>query len=242
MRKRGLSKSTLILDTLIIVVLISAVGYFIYSSFLGDNALGIRTPAETIEEQTPEEVIDEQPSEEEIEEEEEARRFWGEWGSGPSGGGGAGSTPAGGAPSGGTGDTGTTNETPPEEPEPPEEEETPTATLSLLDFDYEIIDYDTAKVTSLSYSAVNSNVGSVTLELLIYIYDENDDASKKGLVRDQIHLGELGYGESVTDTVAVSAYYTGDLATEKILKLTLIGYMGGESFNLGSVTQDVLFV
>lgn len=239
MAKRGVNRSTLILDILIIIVLVSAIGYFIYGSFLGDKAPGIKTPAETREEQALGEEIAKQPAEEE--EEEEPRRFWGEWGSGP-GGGGAGGAPGEGAPGGGTGDTGTTNETTePEEPEPLEEE-TPTATLSLLDFDYEIIDADTAKVTSLSYSVVNGNIGPVTLELLVYIYDENDDASKKGLVRDQIHLGELGYGESVTDTVSVSAYYSGNLATEKILKLTVIGYMSGESFNLASVTQDVLFV
>ena len=216
---------TLIIDILIIVVLIFSVGYFIYSYFPKE-----KSPTEIPTLKTRyKEAFQEEIAENTTEEEEEGLKmggYWGDFGEGPGGGaGGEGTTPTG---------------LPPETPEE-EEPETPTATLSLLDFDYQIIDSDTVKLTSLTYRVENSNAPSINLELLVYIYDENDDISKKGLVRDQIQIGELRFRESVTNTVDVNAFYSGNLAAQKTLKITLIGHIAGESYNLGSVTENVLF-
>lgn len=216
------------MDILIIIILVFSVGYFIYSSFPMKTS---PTEIPTLKTRYKQALQQEEIGEENItEEEEEGLRMEGGGGGGP---GGAGESGEGTAP----------GEIPPETPpETPDElPETPIATLSLIDFDYEIIDSDTAKVTSLTYRVENINIASINLELLIYIYDENDDISKKGLVRDQIQIGELRYGESVTDTVDVNAFYSGNFAAGKTLKITLMGHITGEGYNLGSVTEDVLF-
>ncbi|MBW2983823.1 hypothetical protein KY361_01805 [Candidatus Woesearchaeota archaeon] len=231
-------KLGLIIDILIGIALVFSVGYYIYTSFPKETA---PTEIPILKTGYKQALEQEEIGEENITEEEEEgyKSGWGDWGSGPGGGGGESGEGA------GTGEI--PPETPPETPdEPPPETpdelpETPIATLSLLDFDYEIVDSDTAKVTSLTYGVENSNIASINLELLIYIYDENDDISKKGLVRDQIQIGELRFGESVTDTAGINAFYSGNLAAEKTLKITLMGHISGEGYNLGSVTEDVLF-
>ena len=231
MAKNLRNKLTLIMDILIIIILVFSVGYFIYCSFPKEAS---PTEIPTLKTRYKQALEQEEIGEENItEEEEEGLRMEGGGGGGPGGGGGEGE---------GTTPGEIPPETPDEPPEAPDEPpETPIAALSLLDFDYELVDSDTAKVTSLTYRVENSNIASINLELLVYIYDENDDISKKGLVRDQIQLGELRYGESVTDTVDVNAFYSGNLAAGKTLKITLMGHISGEGYNLGSVTEDVLF-
>ncbi|MFH1641265.1 MAG: hypothetical protein ABIC04_00020 [Nanoarchaeota archaeon] len=123
-------------------------------------------------------------------------------------------------------------------------EEGPTdasSSFALLGFETEIIDSELAKVNSLSYKIRNQGIGLVNLELLIYVYDEDDDSSVKGLVKDQISIGQLDYQDTVEDTVSVDAFYNGDISTEKTIKLTLIGYVVGASFNLASVSEEFIF-
>jgi hypothetical protein len=228
MAKKEVHKPTLVISILIAVVLVSAVGYFAFTS-LTKQAPQI-TPTET---QAPQVQQQEQIPENETEE--EGRKSW-NW-VGGAGGGGSASSGADGAsgPGGGV--------PPPDDPpeEPPNGDGTPTVRLTLDDFTYQVVSSDTARVTSITYTVVNQNVGLTNLELLIHIYDENDHASKKGLVRDQVNIGQLAYKETKTDTASVMAYYKGDISTEKTLKISLIGYISGESYNLGSVTDSVLF-
>jgi hypothetical protein len=73
--------------------------------------------------------------------------------------------------------------------------------------------------------------------MLVYIYDEDDDDSKKGLVRDQFYVNY----EKGAITKSINAYYKGDLSTEKVLRLSLIAYTGGDSYNLEAITANINF-
>ncbi len=237
LRKEG--KNLPIVDILIGIVIVLAVSYLAYNLFIKDDRPSTEIPRDAFYDPLQDEEAIRQ--DQQMEEEPDDSISW-DW---MGGGGGSGeiiiinSGAGGGGGGGGTGTT--TNETSTEPETEPEPEETPTATLILNDFEYELISYDTAKVTSLSYTIQNDYEDSLTLNLLVYIYDEHDDISKKGLVRDQISLGSIGYKETITSTEAVSAYYVGNLAAQKTLKLTLIGYVSGESYNLASVTETVRF-
>jgi CheY-like chemotaxis protein len=117
----------------------------------------------------------------------------------------------------------------------------PTGAVSLLDYSYTILGPDLVEVNTITYQVQNINTGPMDIELLLYIYDESDDESKKGLVRDQIAVGVLGFGESKTETVDVSAYYRGELDSEKVFRITMIGYLSDQSYNLGFSTTQILF-
>jgi hypothetical protein len=117
----------------------------------------------------------------------------------------------------------------------------PEGTLHLYDIGYTIVESDLVIVDSISYGVYNLNMGPMSLELLVYIYGEDDDDSDKGLVREQIQIGQLGVGQKLEETIDISAYYRGDLSGDKTFKLTLIGYYVDKSYNLGSVSTTVIF-
>jgi hypothetical protein len=124
---------------------------------------------------------------------------------------------------------------------PGKEEKEPEGTLNLYNLDFEVVESDLAKVSSISYGVYNLDMGPMNLELLMYIYGDEDDDSQKGLVRDQIHIGQLSIGEKLEETIDVSAYYRGDLTKTKTFKLTLIGYYLDKSYNLGSTQRQLTF-
>ena len=114
------------------------------------------------------------------------------------------------------------------------------ALLSLQDFDYRLISPTKVEITSISYQ-IKNGIAPMKMELLLYVFDEMDDSSQIGLVREQMSLGHVDYQQTVQDTVDISALYDGNLNSEKNIRLTLIGYVGGGSSNLVSDTQEVLF-
>ncbi len=214
-----------IINILIIIVLVSFAAYSAHN-FYKSRIPETEIPRDAEYDVALDEEVEAETQSINLSEEEDLESLGWEGGGGGGGAGGGAGTESG-------------ETTTPETPEEGGEEETPSAQLSILDYEYEIIDFNTAKINSLTYQVENQNVG-VSLELLVYIYDENDDQTKKGLVRDQISVGQLSYGEVKTDTVSVNAYYNGNLAIEKTLKITLIGYIGSSSYNLGSVTENIL--
>lgn len=225
MMKKGISRLLWVFIILIIVMVFAFIGYFVYDYFFEDEIVG---------EDTPKEKQDSEAAY--IIEEGEGEGYGEGEGMGEAGNAGAGGEGGGGGEGGEDLEEGS-------EPEEGtvEEDVEPTATLRLLDFGYEIVEGDLVKIISISYSVYNLNVGPMELELLLFIYDDEDDDSKKGVVRDQVRIGALEYGETLTDASSVSAYYMGDLETEKIFKVTLIGYLSDQSYNLGSVFEEVLF-
>ncbi len=227
MMREGVSRLLWVFIILIIVMVVAFVGYFVYDYFFEEEIIGEDTPKEKQDSEAVD-IIEEGEGE----------------GYGEGGGAGEGGNAGGGeSGDGGEGSEGLEGDSESSELEEGYmgEDVEPTATLRLLSFDYEIVENDLVEVTSISYSVYNLNVGPMELELLLFIYDEEDDDSKKGVVRDQIYVGMFDYGETITDTSSVSAYYTGDLETEKIFKATLIGYLSDQSYNLGSVSEEVLF-
>lgn len=118
--------------------------------------------------------------------------------------------------------------------------EEPSANLNLLDFEYEIVEKDLAKVKSITYNIRDMNI-PMNCELFLFVYDENDDDSNKGLVRAQIRIGYLDLGQTIEQKSTVSAFYRGDISTAKTLKLSLVGYLTDQSYTLASDESEAIF-
>ena len=79
------------------------------------------------------------------------------------------------------------------------------------------------------------------MEVLVYIFDQNDSEDKKGLVREQIWFGSVSAGQVIPTIKEISAIYLGDLSIEKEIKISLISHKDGNSVNLGTDSQTILF-
>src|SRR3989338_2562754 len=109
--------------------------------------------------------------------------------------------------------------------------EEPSASLQLLDFEYEVVNEDLVKITSLTYHISEMKI-PMNSELFLFIYDDDDESSLFGLVRDQVRIGYVDYGQVISQTSSVSGYYQGDLSSQKNVKLALIGYFADQSYTL----------
>jgi len=223
MTKKGVSRLIWILIAVVVLIFISTGSYLVYHYFFDDRIAGVDAPSERkdSEEAAP---VDEGPD---AGEGGEPLGDGVDLGDGGGGGGGEEGSDAGSESS--------------SEQTPLQEFVEPSATLELLDFDYVIVEEDLLKITSITYKVYNLNVGSIGLDILLYLYDDEDDDSQKGFVRDQVGVGTLNYGEDIIETSAVSAYYRGNLEIEKVFKVTLIGYLLDQSYNLGSVSEEQIF-
>jgi hypothetical protein len=115
-----------------------------------------------------------------------------------------------------------------------------TGTLSLRDITYTKIQSDKVEITSMDIIFRNP-FDEMSLEILVYIYDQNDSEDKKGLVREQIWFSSVDKNEVVSTTSELSATYLGDLSGNKEVRISLIGYNGGNSINIASDRQTILF-
>lgn len=125
-----------------------------------------------------------------------------------------------------------------EDPEPEDNETEIILTgelgIDIIDYEFRIVEDGWAKVTSITYKISNGASYGIYPLVLIYLYDEGDDESIKGLVRDQINMGSLLIpGSSVTRTESIDADIQGNLAEPKILKLSLVN-----SYKVHSQTLD----
>ena len=119
-------------------------------------------------------------------------------------------------------------------------EETFTGIIALGGINYQILQSNKVEIDSISLTLRN-NLEPMSLEVLVYIYDLNDDGDKKGLVREQIWFGSVENNQIISTTKETSAIYLGDLSTEKEVKISLIGYKDGNSVNLGTDSKTFLF-
>lgn len=223
MAKKGLSRLFWILISIVIFLVLASSGYLVYHYFFDESVVGEDATSDKKDSEAPA-PVDEGPNAGE-------------------GGGGGELGDLGGESYGGDADDAVSNvnsEVPIEQTNPYEFVE-PSATLELLDFDYVIVEEDLLKITSITYKVYNLNVVSIGLDILLYLYDDEDEDSQKGFVRGQVSVGTLNYGESITETSTVSAYYRGNLDVEKVFKVTLIGYLLDQSYNLGSVSEEQIF-
>ena len=118
--------------------------------------------------------------------------------------------------------------------------EEPSASLQLLDFEYEVVNEDLVKITSLTYHISEMKI-PMNSELFLFVYGDNDDEALFGLVRDQVRIGYVDYGQVISQTSSVSGYYQGDLSSQKNVKLALIGYFADQSYTLSTDSRNVLF-
>ncbi len=222
MSKKGMGWLLWVLIVVVILILVFFGGYLVYHYFFDDMVVGEDAPAERKDSEAPAEVDDGPDS--------------GEGGRELEGGDGGDVGGGGGVEEGS--EAGSEDEI---EQETLQEFVEPSASFELLDFDYEIVEDDLVKITSIEYTVYNLNIASIGLDILLYLYDDEDDDSQKGFVRDQVRVGMLQYGEDITETSEVSAYYRGNLDTEKVFKVTLIGYLFDQSYNLGHISDEYLF-
>jgi cytoskeletal protein RodZ len=115
-----------------------------------------------------------------------------------------------------------------------------TALLELLNYSYELNEQGHVKLNSITYK-INNNFDTIKMDILLYIYDIEDNEAKKGLVRDQINLGTINLNQTITATKSVNAFYVGDLSKEKTVKINLIGWVGARSYQLASNSKQALF-
>ncbi|MDO8660258.1 MAG: hypothetical protein Q7K43_00055, partial [Candidatus Woesearchaeota archaeon] len=99
------------------------------------------------------------------------------------------------------------------------------------------------EIQQLKFTIENRGVETLSYPtLIIFIWGEDDPVSAQGYVRDKIKLeNSIGRGEATTQTIPLSASYSGNMTQIVNFKISLVQGFDWDQKNIVSVYNTTLF-
>ena len=92
------------------------------------------------------------------------------------------------------------------------------ANLTVLGFNYEVINETLLEVQGIKYKLHNKGKNLSDLQLYIYVYTDGS----KGDIKEKVNIEDISYLEEVTPSIIVDALYEGTISDYIFVEIDLI--------------------